>query len=434
MFKREYFSWFIVLMLCFAPVIFWFQAPTFIPRFSDLTTSMANIGQILGLIGSAMFAISLLLSARLHFLDKIFGGLDKVYYCHNQLSQLAFIMLLLHPLFLLPKYSGGTFSGAANFLWIGSYWPKNWGVISLYFLIVLIVLTLFLRPKYNIWKWTHKFMGLAFFLASLHVWLIPSDVARYMPLRVYMLSLAGIGLIAFVYRTLLGWLLIKKYKYKVINVLALNDSIYEINMEPIGGPMYFTPGQFIFIHFLGKNISEESHPFSVTSSPNENKLSIIVKNSGDYTSKISSILPGTIAKIEGPFGAFNFKKAKNKNQIWIAGGIGITPFMSMAKSIKKEDGYNIDLYYCVRNEGDAVYLGLLENISAALSSTFKVFPFYSADGIRIDAEFIQKTSGRLSNNNDIFICATPNAIESLTEQFRAKGISKKLIHSEVFDF
>lgn len=432
--KRIYFGWFIVLVFCLVPVVLWMQAPSFTPRFSDFTTGMANIGQLLGLIGSAMFAISLLLSARFHFLDKIFNGLDKVYAKHNQLGQLAFIMLLLHPLFLLPKYSGGLFSGAAEFLWVGSYWPKNWGIISLYSLIALIILTIFLRPKYNIWKWTHKFMGIAFFLASLHIWLIPSDTSRYMPLRIYMLSLAGIGLIAFIYHTMLGWLLIRRFKYRVTNVLVLNDYIYEINMEPMGKPVSFTPGQFIFINFLDKNISSESHPFSITSGPNETRLSIMIKNSGDYTSKIGSILPGTVAKIEGPFGAFNYRKAKNKDQIWIAGGIGVTPFISMARSLKKEDGFNIDLYYCVRSENDAVYLGLLESISAALSNTFKVFPFYSEDGVRIDAETIQKTSGRLSNNNDIFLCTSVGMIKSLGAQFKAKGIGKNLIHSEEFNF
>lgn len=434
MLKRIYLGWFIVLVLCLTPVVLWIQSPAFAPRFGSFSDGMADLGRIFGLVGVAMFSINLILSAHLHFVEKLFNGLNKVYIKHAFFGKTAVILVLLHPLFLLARYSGGTFSGAINFLSFGPFWPKTWGQISLIIFIALIVLTLYLRPKYNIWKWTHKFMGLAFFFASMHVWLIPSDVARYMPLRVYVLSLAGIGLTAYLYHTLLGWLLIRKFKYRVINVVALNNNIFEVNMEPVNKPMQFTPGQFIFINFLDKNIGGESHPFSITSGINDKKFSILVKNLGDHTGKMGGILPGTIAKIEGPFGAFNYKNSKYKDQIWIAGGIGIAPFISMAKSLKKEDGYNIDLYYCVKNEAEAVHLNLLECISGALSNTFKVIPFYSEQGFRIDAEIVQKTSGRLSSNNDIFLCAPPAMIKALKDQFAAKGVSRKLMHSEEFNF
>ncbi len=434
MFKRIYLGWPIVLLLSFIPVLLWVQAPSFSSRFISFSAGMADLGRLFGLVGAAMFSVNLILSARLHFVEKFFNGLNKVYIKHALVGKTAFVLMVLHPLFLSVRYSGGTFSGAIKFLSFGPFLPKTYGQISLIIFIVLIVLTLYLRPKYNIWKWTHKFMGMAFFFASLHIWFIPSDVARYMPLRIYMLGLAGVGLAAYLYHTVFGWLLIRKFKYKVVNVITLNSNIFEINMEPVNRVMQFIPGQFIFINFLDKNIGKESHPFSITSLPEDKKLSIISKTLGDHTSMLGNVLPGTIAKIEGPFGAFNYKNAKYKDQIWIARGIGITPFLSMAKSLKKEDGYNIDLYYCVKNQGEAVHLSELENITIVLSNKFKVIPIYSEQGVRIDAEAIKKTSGRLSSNNDIFICAPPAMIKALKEQFAAKGISKKLIHSEEFNF
>ena len=427
-------GWIIILLLSFFPAFLWWQAPSFAPRFGDFTGAMTSIGQLLGLIGAVMFALNLILSARFHFLEKYFGGLDGVYAKHNVLGQVAFIFLLFHPLFLLARYSAGSFAGAASFLSIGSYWPRNLGTLSLALMLVLIVLTLYLRPKYNIWKWTHKFLGFAFFMASMHVWLIPSDVSRYMPLRWYVLGISVIGLLAFAYRTLFGWLLVKKFKYTVLGVRALSDSITEITMRPVSERMIFTPGQFIFVSFSGKTIGGESHPFSITSGPDDQNISIIAKSLGDYTAKLSALLPGTPAKIEGPFGNFSYKNAKNKDQIWIAGGIGVTPFISMAKSLKIEDGYNIDLYYCVKNESEAVYLDLLKNISASLNGKFKVIPYYTDKEVRITADIIQKTTGRLTMNNDIFLCAPPAMIESLRKQFLFKKVKRKLIHSEEFSF
>jgi len=432
MILKKYSGIFIIALLALTPVVLWFNMP--VERFVSLAAGLTDIGRLAGLVGASLFAVNLILSSHLHILEKFFNGLNKVYIKHALVGKIAVFLLVLHPLFLLGRYGRGSFSGALNFFSIGSFLPKTYGQVSLMILILLITLTLWLRPKYNIWKITHKFMGFAFFLASLHVYFIPSDVARYMPLRVYMLSLAGLGLAAFLYHTVFGWFLIRKYKYKISEVKVLSDIIYEINMEPINKTMKFKPGQFIFINFLDKNIGREGHPFSTTSAPNENKLSILVKNLGDHTAKLKNILPGTMAKIEGPFGVFDYKVAKNKNQIWIAGGIGIAPFLSMAKSLTKEDGYKIDLYYCVKNVGEAVYLGLLENISMSLSNNFKVITVYSDEGYRIDADFIQKTSGRLSNANDIFLCAPPPMIRALKEQFAAKGISKNLMHSEEFNF
>ncbi len=429
--RRGIFGWIVVLAICFTPVVLWFMVP--VQRFADFTGGMANVGQLLALVGSAMFAMDLILSARFRFIDKIFFGLDKVYLSHEWLGQWALIFLLFHPLFLIPKYSAGL-AGAASFLWIGSYWPKNWGVISLGLLILLIIFTLYLRPKYNIWKWTHKFMGFAFFLASLHIWFIPSDTSVYLPLRVYMLSLAGIALLSFAYYVLFNKILVSKYKYIVSAKNLLNGSAVEIIMEPKDRPMKFASGQFMFVSFSDKATGGESHPFSITSGEGEGRVGFIAKILGDYTERLRNVSVGSEAKIEGPFGAFSYKKSKYKNQIWVAGGIGITPFLSMAKSLKKEDGYKIDLYYCVKNETEAVYLNLLRNISMFLNNDFRVFTVYSEEGVRIDADYIQKTSGRLSVGNDIFLCAPLVMIEALRKQFAAKGIPKGLIHSEEFNF
>jgi len=429
---KKYSGIIIILILALVPVVLWFRLP--VERFVSLSDGLADVGRLAGLVGATKACFIYILSSHLKILEKFFNGLNKVYIKHALVGKIAVSLLILHPLFLLGRYASGSFSGALNFLSIGSFLPKTYGQISLYILVALIILTLYLRPKYNIWKITHKFMGLAFFLASLHIYFIPSDVARNMPLRVYMLGLAGLGITAFLYHTVFGWLLIKKYKYKVVEVKTLNSNIFEINMEPVGEKLGFKPGQFVFIKFLDKKVGSEGHPFSMISVPADNTLSLLVKNLGDHTMKMKELLPGTIAKIEGPFGVFDYKSAKNKSQIWIAGGIGIAPFISMARSLSAKDGYKIDLYYCVKNENDAVYLGLLQNISMSLSNDLRIFTVYSDEGNRIDAEFVQKTSGKLSSKTDIFLCAPPAMIHALKEQFIFKGVSKNLMHSEEFNF
>ncbi len=411
------------------PVLLWFISRPVLPRFTDLDMTLTNIGQLLGLIGVAMFALSLILSSRLHVLENYFNGLNKVYERHNQMGQIAFIILLLHPLFLLPEYSGHSWYQAALFLSPTANWPVTFGLLALGLMIILLVLTLYLRPKYNLWKITHKFLGLAFFLALIHVYLIPSDTSRYLPLRIYMLTLFVLALLGFSYRTLLGYFLIKKYQYAISKISALSSNIVEISMFPLKKKINFIPGQFIFIKFLDKNLSKEIHPFSISSGSNDKNLSVTIKALGDYTTKVANLTLQSGVEIEGPFGTFSYQKAVNKNQIWIAGGIGITPFLSMARSLQANENYQVDLYYCIRNDNE----NICKNLPQSILSLVRLINFYSDKEGYINAEIIQEKSGTF-NDKDIFICAPPLMIKVLKAQFIAKGVNKKNLHSEEFNF
>jgi len=419
-------GWYVILALSFFPTLFWAIEPSRL-HFSDPVTTLASIGQVLALVGTSMFALNLILSARLHFLEKYFGGLNTLYIKHNQLGQWAFILLLFHPLFLVPKYSTD-FSQAASFLFLSSNWARNWGWLALVLMIVLISLTLYLRPKYNLWKLTHKFLGLAFFLAALHVFLIPSDVSIYLPLRMYILGLSFLGLLGFTYRKLLWGILVKKYKYRVTKVIRLAENVVEVRMVPEGPKLEFTPGQFVFVSFSGPGVDSESHPFSICSDPRSDELVLCAKKLGDYTSRLDSLSVGSKANLEGAFGVFSYLNSKYKNQIWIGGGIGITPFLSMAKSLVGTTEYSVDLYYCVRNPTEAIFLEELKDAAPSL----RVIPFFSGTQGYLDSDVVERMSGGL-DHKDIFICTPVGMVRSLKKQLISKKVDKNLIHSEEFD-
>ena len=105
-------------------------------------------------------------------------------------------------------------------------------------------------------------------------------------------------------------------------------------MVPAGRPMAFLPGQFVFVDFHQDGISAETHPFSIASTPGQTTLEVVVRSLGDYTSRLMGLKPGAMARVEGPFGRFTYHRHRNRDQIWIAGGIGITPFMSMVQDAR----------------------------------------------------------------------------------------------------
>ncbi len=414
-----------IIILQILAIFLFLIAPGVISSFNQLGLFF---GKLFGILGMSLFATSLILSARYKFLDNFFNGLNKVYERHGQIGKTAFYLMLFHPFFIFYAYFGNfDFKQFFNFIKPG---PNNieigLGTIGLVLIIILISLTIYFRPKYHIWKKTHKFMGLAFFFGGLHAFLVPSDISNFLPLKIYMLSLSGISILSYLYHTVFGFYTTKKYKYIVSEVLDLGENIIEVRLKPAGDKIDFVSGQFAFISFLDKNIGKESHPFSFSSKQDDEIISFTVKNLGDYTSKIKNLQKGTVALIEGPFGKFSYREAVNKKQIWIAGGIGITPFLSMAKSIAIESEYEIDLYYCVRDQKEAVYLQELLNLE---NPKVKIISHFSDEVGFINSDFIKEQSGL--EEKSIFICSPMPMIKSLKNQFKKEG-KLNFIHSEEF--
>lgn len=318
------------------------------------------------------------------------------------------------------------------------------GSIALLGMIVLLVMTLYIKMKYHIWRFSHKFMVLVFVFAILHSLLISSDISRDMFLRYYILFFALVGLSFGAYRAFLRYFFNRDFEFKVIGLDKLNNQVTEIEIEPKGKKVEFHPGQFIFIRFVEVGVSSEPHPFSVTSARNENNLKIVVKALGDYTKTIGNLRLGAIAKIEGPFG--HFYKNQNssvpgadsignagemKKEVWIAGGVGITPFLSLARSLPNTM-HNIYLFYCLNDVSEAVFAEELNNIARA-SSKFHVVMWYSKEKGRINADIIEDLVEGVSEA-DIYICGPLPFMRSLKDQFVKKGVEKSNINFEEFNF
>lgn len=413
------------------PVLFWMMTETFPYKFSDPSSVWQSLGQVTGLAGTAMFSISLILGSRLKILEKLFNGMNRVYIAHHLFGGLAFLLLLIHPLLLAVSYVLVSFHNAAVFLLPNSDWAINLGKISLLFLMSLLIVTYYVDLPYQIWRFTHKFLGFVFFLGGIHMYFVPSDVARDHRLQIYMISISVIGLTLYLYRTVFGRFFIKKVTYMVTGVRKINDTIVELDMLPEAEPLKFEPGQFIFISFKDRPDLNETHPFSISSANTANDLKLTIKSLGDYTKTILELTPGAEVSIEGPYGKFSYRNFANKSQVWIAGGIGITPFLSMAGTLSESD-VSADLYYVVRSPEEAVYLDELTAMAAG-NSKFRVFPVFTKVQGRITADNIEKVSGNLKTK-DFFLCGPPPMMGSFKRQLRHLGVAAEKIHSEEFQF
>lgn len=423
-------GWIGMVVLSLTPLIPWYFALLpFHYRFMNPYSTYTTLGDMFGLIGITMFSLVLILSARLEFFEDFFGGMNRVYVAHHIFGAIAFMLLLCHPLFMAAGRMTISIKQAALFLLPSDDWSINFGMAGLLLMMSLLVLTLFVNLPYQVWRFTHKFLGAVFLIAVIHGFFMPSDILRYMPLKLYMLLIVGLGTAAYLYRTILGRFLVRRYTYSVTAVKIVRENVVEIGLLPQKNKMHIVPGQFLFVSFANKAVGTEVHPFSVASVSENGELSLVVKAEGDYTSRLKNLLASDRATIEGGFGRFTYSRYKHKKQIWIAGGIGITPFLSMVGDLIKKD-FSADLFYTVRTPDEAVYLEELQQI-AQMQTNFRVFPFFTKTQGRLTAEMINQMSGD-AINKDIFVCGPPPMMKSMRSQFIKLGVPNRNIHTEEF--
>lgn len=454
-FRLEHmFGWFVTWGLCAIPVVLWLRMHP-LDTIKTLPALMLSLGRVAGLVGMVMYALNLVYSTRLRFLEYFFGGLNRVYIAHHLLGGFALIFLTLHPLFLALRYAGKQLlQGALLLLPNGltplsalfdrshefhelvlTQWAITFGIIAFWGMVVLLLVTFFINLPYRIWLFTHKFLGVAFFFGALHVLFIESDTSKNAVLKYYLLAVATIGIGAYIYRTLMGRIIIKHYKYAVDSVKVVAGNVVQINMVPMGLKMSYKPGQFVFVRFnsnvVHDGISKEWHPFSISSAPHDNVLQLSVKGLGDYTNKLAGLQPGSAAEIEGAYGRFTYTNFKNKKQIWVAGGIGVTPFLSMARSIT-DPSYQVDLYYSVNTASELIDWNLLSEV-ATINPNFRIIPFIGEqqNGAFLSTTFIKQYSGELKDK-EVFICGPPPMMKSMRQQFKNEGLPGTSIHSEEF--
>jgi predicted ferric reductase len=420
-------GWSALALVNIIPIIIWLLIEPVTIRFLNLNSTLTSLGQIFGLLGFSLFATVIILSARLKFLENYFNGLNRIYINHHLLGGIAFILLLFHPLWLAAKYAVYSSYAAAIFLLPDLTFPaKSLGGSSLGLMIILLTITFYFSFKYHIWKISHKFLALAFVLGFIHMLLIPSDVSRHTSLRLYLIVLAIITFAVIIYRVMFSQRFVKKYRYSVIAVNKLSHDITEVAMQPVDESLPFRSGQFAFFSFITHGLSREAHPFSFISSPEETILKIAVKALGDFTGTFGDKLKiGASVVVEGPFGRFLGSGSK---QIWLAGGIGVTPFLSMMKNISPDR--QIDFYWSVQNEQEILWRSELE-LLALNQNNFNFFPHITSVSGYLNAEIVKSKSQNLLGK-EIFICGPPAMMRSFKKQLINLGVDKSHIHSEEF--
>lgn len=430
------FGWALVIALCLIPAAVLLMNAPLAERFGAFPQALLALGDITGLIGLAAYVLNLVLATRLHILEDLFGGLGRVFIAHQVLGGLALIAILMHPILTAASYYPYGLGVVAHFFIPQlAYIGTAFGIFALILMVVLLVISFYIKIGYKRWLQIHKYLGLAYALIALHVLLTPNKITSDLFIRWYLYLLIAAGAWAFLYRTLLPNIFVRRYLYTISRAEPKGVGVVEVTLLPVGRQIRFRAGQFIFLSFQGDGLSDEWHPFSISSAETSQSLMVDIKSLGAYTETLTRLLPhmvGMTVRVEGAYGRFSYRNFANPNQIWIAGGIGVTPFLSMAQTLGP-GAYNIDLYYSVKTASELIDLDTLaQHQRNDLGHVFRTFPFIT-DTYKtfLSAGILAKNSGDLSHH-DFLLCGPPPMTKAIKKQLLGLGVRESQIHSEEF--
>ncbi len=394
---------------------------------------LEEIAKGAAMVGFALLALQVGLSARIKAVDRPFG-LDVVMQFHRGMAILAGILLVLHPVLLAVGGHGwGLFR-------LRVPWQINLGRIAL-LLLLLTVAGALLRGKvgfpYQVWRFLHKGAIAVVVVGFVHGLVIGPDLRHWL-LRAYWWALVVGAVALFLYRNMLApfW---GRRRFTVSAVRPETHDTFTLAMEPEDGrPLCHRPGQFMFLRLCRPGRPSEEHPFTISSSPTtEPPLTATIKMSGDFTNTIGDTKPGDRARIEGPYGRFSCSYQTPSSFVFIAGGVGITPLMSMLRYLRDTgDDRRIVLIYGNRTEGDIIF----RNELAALPDNVRVTHVLSDaehdwEGRRgfVTADVMRECCGDLLGEADAYVCGPPVMMTKVVKALRSLGVEDRRIHYERFE-
>jgi predicted ferric reductase len=414
---------------------FLFESPSIRYKFG-FDKTLLRTGKLMGVVAATLLFFQLLLSARLKFLDRIFS-LPRIYTIHRVNAFIIAFLVLLHPvLIFLPE----DFTSTPLRL---EYWPEAAGIVLLMLICLQVGLTHWrkkLKISFNRWWSYHRYAGgLIILLLILHILFVSETFEEGVP-RYVLLGAAAVFILSFLVAKISAWRAAGR-RYVINRIRRENNRVVTLELEAGSqGNFQYLPGQFAFISVISDRISRETHPFTISSSPTQpGKLSFTIKDCGDWTSAIKNIRKGETASLNGPFGLFSHLICPDHQPlILIAGGIGITPMLSMLRYMRDiGDDRHLILLWSNRTSKDLVCLAELERIGQELTGLTMVHTFTgeksegAASG-RLDRQNLEALLTEADRTAAVFICGPPRMMEQVAFDMRALGFNRRTIHTERF--
>ncbi len=429
-----------VLLLAVAYVAVWLAArPAGVPTGTFW-------GQLLGAESVLLLSMGLVLVSTLPWVEQWFDGIDRAAIWHRRVAITGILLLVVHMMTASNPSSTSlgkalAVVGAAGLiaLVVWSVLPRWRSVLppGLHRLadraarLPAVALLRKVVGGYERWRGFHRLTGVFVAAGFLHG-LLDATTFGSPVLRWSYAGVAGTGLGFYVYRELLARRFMALHDYQVERVTRVGDGLVEISLRPLGRPLEYAPGQFAMVYLEARD-GWHRHPFTIVSAPGEDSIRFTVKALGDWTGSIGDLVePGMPAVIGGPHGRFTHRKG-TRHQVWVAGGVGVTPFLSWLRSLDNHPtDAEVDLFY-TSAEDPVPYADEIRAV-AARHPEVRVHIVRSAVDGRLSPAMVLDHVSAPPKDLSVFLCGPEPLVAAMSDGLRAGGVPARRIHREYFDW
>jgi len=403
------------------------------------------VGQFLGAESILLLSIGLVLISTLPWVEEWFDGIDRAAIWHRRVAITGLVLLAPHIL-LSSNPHGTTLGGPLGVIGaIGLVALALWAILPRWQSVVPSPLRGLVRAAreapvvrdvrrmfggYDRWRALHRTTGLFVAAGFVHGVLDGTSFHNAPVLRWSYVAVGAVGVGFYVYRELLARFFLSLHDYEVDAVREIGDGLVEVALRPIGRRVEFVSGQFAMVYLEAKD-GWHRHPFTISSAPQEDVLRVTVKALGDYTSRLQELIePGMPAVIGGPHGRFSHRKGTDR-QVWIAGGVGVAPFLSWLRALDAHLPYRVDFFYTA--DGEAPFADEIRGIADRFESLRAHMIDTSVDG-RLTVEHVLAVADSDRSGLSVFMCGPQGMLRSFQTQLRRAGVPSRQIHREYFDW
>ena len=404
-----------------------------------------HVGQLFGGESVLLFSIALVLISTLPHVEPVFGGIDHAAIWHRRAAITATVLLLPH--IMLAANPSATSVGktlaviAATGLAALVVWAilPRWRTMLPASVRRPVAEALQTRPLqlaarllggYERWRGFHRLTGLFVAAGFLHGLLDASAFAAMPGLRWSYVVIGGTGLAFYAYRELLARHFLPYHDYQVAAVRPLAADLVEVTLRPLGRPLTFKPGQWAMI-YLETADGWQRHPFSMSGAAHGDSIRITVKALGDHTTRLPDVVrTGMPAVVGGPYGRFD-RHGGTADQVWIAAGVGITPFLSWLRSLDGQVQENVDFF--VSSAGPSPFAAEITDI-ARTQPRLKLHLVDTGTDGRLTPQRILAAVGTDPRRLSVFMGGPDAMLRQFRKDFRAAGVRRANIHREYFQW
>lgn len=229
-------------------------------------------------------------------------------------------------------------------------------------------------------------------------------------------------------------MMVKKYKATIEKIECVIEGVYTVTFSSDGRRFRYSPGQFLHIaidtEYDGIGQWPESRCFSMQTSPEEEFIKITYAVKGDFTKQMEDYLKvGGEVWLKMPYGELFELGHDKSNTVFISGGTGITPYLSLFTDSSFVNYKSPILYAGYKNKDFNIYTQEL-NKASSINSEFKINNVYENEVGMLNIEKIYKENG---NTPSYFISGPPVMINLFKQKLIAFGVAETNVYTDEWE-